>query len=208
MNLEKVDTIKLFDQVYEPDPRQKAIVVLDLDTHEIRDRTLNDHYSSIDKISLDSTVPEEIRKQFDVARNLLLYSWFVYRFIPVAELHGYATVEFALREKVGESKAGLKKLLKIAVGRGLLKDKGFRVSRFHDYKLAKEQKESTSQPDINKGEIKDPGNEDVQRYCELLIESLPFLRNELAHGSNMVYPGGLGTLEICADLINQLFEAK
>ena len=90
MNLEKVDTIKLFDQVCEPDPRQKAIVVLDLDTREIRDRTLNDHYSSIDKISLDSTVPEEIRKQFDVARNLLLYSWFVYRFIPVAELHGYA----------------------------------------------------------------------------------------------------------------------
>ena len=41
---------------------------------------------------------------------------------------------------------------------------------------------------------------------QILLDSLPYLRNELAHGNPMIYPGGLDLFAICADLINQLFE--
>jgi hypothetical protein len=44
-------------------------------------------------------VPAPIREHFNTGKNLLLYAWFVYRFIPVAELHAYSTVEMALRER-------------------------------------------------------------------------------------------------------------
>ena len=50
-----------------------------------------------------------------------------------------------------------------------------------------------------------PEERDAQQYCKILAQSMSYLRNELAHGSEMLHPGGLGTLAICADLINQLF---
>jgi len=47
---------------------------------------------------LNDTVPEKIREHFETTKNLLLYSWFVYRFIPVAEFHAATTLEYALKE--------------------------------------------------------------------------------------------------------------
>jgi len=51
-----------------------------------------------------------------------------------------------------------------------------------------------------------PDAKDIQAYCKILLDSFPYLRNELAHGNPMTYPGGLDLLAICADLINQLFD--
>ncbi|MFW5454618.1 hypothetical protein [Thioalkalivibrio sulfidiphilus] len=39
-----------------------------------------------------------------------------------------------------------------------------------------------------------------------LIDVMPSLRNELAHGSPMLHNNALASLRICADFINQLFE--
>lgn len=56
-------------------------------------------HARIAEITLNDHVPEAIRTQFDVARNLLLYAWYVYRFTTAAELHAYSTLEIALRER-------------------------------------------------------------------------------------------------------------
>jgi hypothetical protein len=45
----------------------------------------------------------------------------------------------------------------------------------------------------------------VDEYCQKLTEFFPFLRNELAHGSSMLHEHGASTVQLCADLINQLF---
>jgi hypothetical protein len=39
----------------------------------------------------------------------------------------------------------------------------------------------------------------------IFIETLPAIRNALAHGSAMLHPTVLGTFEIVADLVNQLY---
>jgi len=42
-------------------------------------------------------------------------------------------------------------------------------------------------------------------YCDALVKALPFLRNELAHGTTMLHEQGALQVRICAELINQLF---
>jgi len=200
-----MDILKSIDKICEPDSRQKNFVILDTGTKKWRQRTLQDHYTEINDIKLDSNVPEKIRIHFDTARNLLLYSWFAYRLIQVAELHAYASVEFALREKTGEKKGGLKRLISLAIKEGWISDSGFRLhhqrirDQLNNYKYIYDNKKRAALPnDID-------GN---QKYCRVLAEALPYLRNELAHGSPMLSPGGYAQLAICADLINQLFKKE
>src|SRR5664279_217270 len=79
-------------------------------------------------------VPQEIVLQFETARNVYLYAWFVYRFYPVAEHQSLACLELALRERLKEEiRTGKIKgkmptqrpLLKYAVDHGLVKNEGF-----------------------------------------------------------------------------------
>lgn len=42
-------------------------------------------------------------------------------------------------------------------------------------------------------------------YVEVLIETMPSLRNDLAHGSPILHNQALSSIQICADFINQLF---
>jgi len=194
----ELDTLKPFDELLEPDSRQKHFAVVNRMTGEVRSVTLRDRYQSIEQIMLTKDVPDEIREHFDTARNLLVYSWFVYRFNQVAELHAFSSLEFALKTKFGDSPKGLKKLLEEAVGLGLITDSGFRYFRPVADEVMPDDEAGSGNPDAK----------DVQVYCKTLIDTLPFMRNELAHGSQMLHPNGLTTLEIVADFINQLFERK
>jgi hypothetical protein len=64
-------------------------------TRETRPKTLEDHYSRVRVFSLSESVPDKIQTHFEVAKNLLLYSWFVHNFISPAEMQAYASVEYA-----------------------------------------------------------------------------------------------------------------
>ena len=46
---------------------------------------LADHHELISAHVLHAGVPREIVLQFETARNVYLYAWFVYRFYPVVE---------------------------------------------------------------------------------------------------------------------------
>lgn len=200
-----MDTLKPFNEICCPDSRQTAFILYNRDTGESRERTLHDHYSAIQDIVLNAVVPAKIREHFETARNLLLYSWYVYRFGPVAELHAIASVEFALKVKNGKDKGGLKRLLDLAIKEEWILDSGFKY-----YPVIKENLAEYTTDDIYRPDNKpdDPDSIDLQAYCKILAESLPYLRNEMAHGSQMVYPSGTATLAICADVINQLFTVE
>lgn len=190
------DALKPFDQILEPDSMQRGFALYNRETGVSRDRTLKDHYSGIESISLMQSVPESVRQQFDAARNLFLYSWFVYSFVPIAQLQAFSSVEYAIRIKSGKPLM-LTKGLELAIKEHWIKDSGFHCCDM----------------DVRHGTLGDDAQpetsldaKDNQTYCKILLDSFPYLRNELAHGNPMTYPGGLDMFAICADLINQLFE--
>ena len=88
------EEFRAFDEIAVPDDRQQFFEHFDSELGDFRSSRLDEHHQEIAAIELHEGVPDDIRRQFDNARNLLLYAWFVYRFTPVAELHAYTTTEF------------------------------------------------------------------------------------------------------------------
>ena len=79
---------------YKPDIRSAAFGLKDIDIQ----------YQLIKLYALTDRVPEKIVIQYDVARNLYLYAYNVYRFYMVAHHHALVTLELAIKEFVGEEK--------------------------------------------------------------------------------------------------------
>ena len=111
------DAFRLLEQVFTVDPRYASRSVLDPKVGA-RLMTIEDHWKYIATIALHEGVSSVIRVHFETARNLLLYSWFVYPFQQVAEMHAFASVEYALRMRsglpVGQRGKTLGRLLKRA----------------------------------------------------------------------------------------------
>lgn len=187
-------TLKPFGKILEADSIWRGFVLYNRETGIKRERTLRDHYSAIEPIQLVAAVPNSIQEHFDTARNLLVYAWFVYSFLPVAQMHAFSSVEYAIRVKSGR-KLMLKQGLELAIKEHWITDKGF-----HYYKIKQQG------PEGNLPDARNSDSEDFQAYCKILSDAFPYIRNELAHGNPMTYPGGLVELSLCADLINQLFD--
>lgn len=204
--LHPCDAFRGLEHVGTPDPRYLSRSVLDPKVGTRR-MTLEDHWQDIATIDLHESVPRVIRVHFETARNLLLYSWFAYRFHQVAEMHAYASVEYALRQRAGlplrGRKPNLKVLLRQAVAEGWIRDEGFR--RFRE--VAARRAEYEEMEAIVTGRELDPNSAEVWSYVRMLANVLPEFRNKLAHGSAMLAPSGKRTLALCCDLINQLFPA-
>src|SRR5579862_4313211 len=122
------------EYVHEPDPRSTMFVRIDRTNGTSRPIELADHHEQISAYGLHAGVPQEIVLQFETARNVYVYAWFVYRFYPVAEHLSLACLELALRERLKEEmrtgkikskRPTLYPLLKYAVDHGLVKNEGF-----------------------------------------------------------------------------------
>jgi hypothetical protein len=90
MTEEVPDPLKALSEVYAPDARQAHFV-----------GTLADAHAILTQITLHTGVPVNVRQLFETAKNVSLYSWFVYRFHQVAESVAYSALEMALRERAG-----------------------------------------------------------------------------------------------------------
>ena len=194
-----MESLKKFDEICQADPRQDFFCIINYFDGSTRKRTLEDFLKRAEKIQLHKGVPEEIRSHFETARNLIIYSWFYYPFNVTAELCAYTSVEYALKIKSGGSKKeSFKNLLRKAVKQKWICDEGF--------SHVKRRRENARAYNENlPPEFQTPQTEMLDQYCQNLVESLPFLRNSLAHGSSMLHEQGAFTVQICADLINQLF---
>lgn len=198
---------------HEPDPR----TVL----------TLTQHHADIAAIKLNSLVPEPVAIQFETARNLYLYAWHVYRFYMAAEMQAYATLELGLRQRLPErlppqyqnpktEKAMLFGLLSYAIDQGYVRNDGFR--RWHE--AAKRRAEHRHRMELiqsmTEGQVQEMGIDDsvpivvMQEdqswdLLAILREGLHKDRNRLAHGSTELTRQVIGTIEIVAEILNQLY---
>ncbi len=185
-----------------PDTRQKYFKIFDTELGDLREKELSDIHQKLSEIELIKDVPDKIKNHFITSKHLSLYSWFVYRFIPVAEFHAITSLEYALKVKTGKPKWGLKKLLSYAVENQWVVDDDFKIhQRIKEKNKHRAQiwndvgiNLSVIEPELIEGE-----------YTSILIDSMPYIRNEYAHGSNTIAPQGFLTLTICADFINAIY---
>lgn len=194
-----MESLKRLEEVCEPDVRQKNLVNLDKEAGVIKPISLEDYHRMANSIRLHNGVPEEVRDQFETARNLIVYSWFYYPFNVTSQLQAIACVEFALKLKAGcrvvlkGRPPGLKKLLKKAVDEGWVTDNGFTKAR------------EVKPPVSGKAMFRTMSGQVVATYCETMIENLPEMRNYLMHGENLLHSRGSEWVQECAEIINQLF---
>lgn len=206
------DRLKPLDKLMEPAGINTAIARAYLAKGTVKQKTLADHYGDISATRLPPMVPEDIRSHFDIARNLLLYSWFVWEFRPVAQLYAFASLELALRTRVHLADAiderdrpGLHSLLSLALERGWLD-----VTALSEYKLIDANQRAAferwaavsedQQTALNWAPQVDP-----REYAAELARYMPFVRNDLAHGTAWTPGNPIGTLMTCRELIIQLF---
>ena len=195
-----MEKFKAIDEVIQPDVRQQFWTKVT--ETGFRKIAFEDYYRAAESITLHEGVPEDIKTHFQTARHLIVYAWFYYRFHSTAELLAYISAEYALRLKAGKPTWGLKRLLTEAVEKKWITDKGFSVVHKRRERAMRLQLEEGAPPPP-------PEDEEVQRYCNVLVETLPYLRNQLAHGANTLsLNSGVRTLKTCAELINQLFDKK
>lgn len=128
---------------------------------------------------LNETVPNQIKGQFNVAKNMALYSYFFYALAPEVQLKTYTVIEHALRIRTNPKKTMmLKALINHAVSQRWISDSGFR-------------------------HIVNPSSDND--WCKSMVDVMPNLRNSKAHGSTMLVGDCLHHISSCTDFVNQLF---
>jgi len=122
-----MEELKKINEITSPDSRTTSFVIVNWETGQKREFSICDLHEQVELIRLDeTTVPEEVRSQFNVARNLCLYSWYCYSFHNVACFKAYSTIEMALRIRLGKANEAvcyLRPMLDEALARGILQDK-------------------------------------------------------------------------------------
>lgn len=106
-----MEQLKKLEEVCQPDERYRGRADRDHATGAMTLTTIESFYVVVESIRLNDNVPDTVRSHFNVARNLALYSWFVYSFSEVASMQALASLEMAAREKTGERETGFKNLL-------------------------------------------------------------------------------------------------
>jgi hypothetical protein len=128
---------------------------------------------------LNDGVPEEIKGQFNIAKNMALYTYYFYALAPEVHLKTYTIIERAIKLKAKPKKRlMLKALMKLAFNEGWVTDSGFR---------------HINDPDAN------------NQWCNIMLNLIPDMRNSQAHGSDFLVGDCLHHISTCTDFINQLF---
>ena len=216
MDFEKVqDPLKSLDEICEPDKRQKLFLGI----------SLNGNHAKLSRIKLNRRVPVEVRQLFETAKNLNLYSWFVYRFHQVSELTAYSALEMVLRlryeKEVGKKRrVTFRKLLGYAQENNWIDNNRF--SRAYRNETARRKAEHEKLLEavsgaLGSGEsipIDPPTEQEVLKALNEfdmvsgIVDSFAILRNELAHGSSTLHPNSIATLEVVAEVINQIYKPR
>ena len=213
------------ERVCEPDPRNTMLVRIDRTNGTCRPIELGDHHELISGYALHAGVPQEILLQFETARNVYLYAWFVYRFYPVAEHQCLACLELALRERLNDEirtgkikgkRPALRRLLKYAVENGLVRNEGFSAwqnrgainsrARVEMEKLREASERTLTEWTIDEADIQITAEDLDWDYVKMLPDLLPMLRNDYAHGSTDLHNWSLRSFQIVSEIINQLWQ--
>lgn len=94
------DFLRSPNNIFDPDPRSAGFEILG--EQGFRPKALLDQHDAVAQVTLHDRVPREIVVKFETAKNLNLFSWFVYRFHSAAVSHVYECLELALRTRFKE----------------------------------------------------------------------------------------------------------
>jgi hypothetical protein len=178
--------LKPADALLEPDPRHHDAFRCDAETEIVRRICMEDLRGIVAAIELSERVPHDIRQQFDIARNAFVYSWFVYELSTLAEQQCFATLEMALRHRLGPyatagatRSPGLHRLIKSAIKSGWLRREHFMIAS------------ATNGSALS------------------LLDFIAPLRNHAMHGNTQLLPQGTSDIiRLCADVIERLFAGE
>lgn len=209
------DPLKSLSTICDPDVRQKNIL-----------GTLQDYHSILTTIDLNGNVPVDVRQLFETAKNLSLYSWFVYRFHQVSELVAFSALEMALRMRYIEenpsdpdkkqSSPTLYKLMQHAKDNKWITNDGF-PSLYNHAKYSAQNKKFIeiiethdfyAEQDV---EVDEPTEEEISEALSnidmvaAITQNTHKLRNDLAHGSSTLHPNSISTLRTVSETINQIY---
>lgn len=106
-----MEQLKPRDEILSPALINRYRGNLNHSTGVVSEMTLDSVYDQVEQINLNGCAPESVRAHFETARNLLVYSWFVYSFNIVAIMQALASLEMAVRHKTGDDKTSFKNLL-------------------------------------------------------------------------------------------------
>jgi gamma-glutamylcyclotransferase len=206
----------------------------DIDTADSRQvhfvETLPDAHAELAGMTLTMCTPKAVRQLFETAKNVSLYSFFVYPFHQVSESVAFQALEMALRARykadettaqTGSPHPSLRRLMDVAREQGWLKDRGFSVlpvlaaRRIRDRRALDALEIMRCDSSIAEVRLSDeePTKEEIEaemaamHFVEMLTKTLPDLRNGLAHGSTVLHPNSRYTLRVVCDAINQLYPA-
>jgi hypothetical protein len=202
--------LKPLDEVTLPDPRFEGKILRSEDSEQ--PITLADFHERLNICPLSSNVPEKVRIQFETAKNLMLYAWFVFEFQTIAELQAYAALELGLRARLGNptrtitSKKGQKivplmlaELLSKAVSEKLIVPENL-----PSWEWAKVRREWFSK---EYGTPIQPFS--ASEWMQDIQKHLPDSRNHLAHGNQHLWlNNSFSQIELCGDLIAALFSGS
>lgn len=209
------DPLKKLEDVLEPDERQSYML-----------GELHDYHKVLSEIKLNHNVPVEVRQLFETAKNVSLYTYFVYRFHQVSEIVGYSALELAIKilcendDELDEVPHGLGKLMFHAKKKKWLDNEyfddlqestaiGIKQKRIKQAeKELKNHGKLLNDPDrdITESDIRDGINKSYA--VDGLISFTLKFRNNLAHGSKMLYPSSMSMLEKTAGIINYIYRDR
>jgi len=194
-------SVKKLEQFFERDPTNDFFSLL----------TLEHLYECTSQYcTLHDGVPEDVRDYFHVVVTLYLYGWLYYPFYMLASERSFFALEMALRkrlppkklDKKGRDRRSLGDLLREAKDAGLLRDEGF--------PSLENQRANAEERNQQMAEIlgRAPESQSQVPYVDVLIETLPKMRNRFAHPNmQIIMPPGpmLDSLIVTAEIINQLW---
>lgn len=221
----RAEFLRTPETICQPDPRSRFFGITH-DDEPYGGKAFKEHHHRIAAITLHSGVPEDIIMQFETAKNICLYAWFVYRFYPVSESQVYACLELALHERFEKEMLeagwrkekhgfGLRNYLKYAARQGYIRNEDFEVwrhsvwarasERYRAECLAEMKRLDLSEMEIDELKIEIKEEDKNVDYIGTLLESIPYLRNHYAHGSKTLHKEVLGTFRIASEIINKLW---
>lgn len=205
----EVDSLKDFNELTKPDPRNLAFL-----------RTIEERHAYLSSVTLKETVPIEVIQLFETAKNLSLYSWFVYRFHQTSEMVAFSSTELALKIRFklenpnSKNRITFNELIVHAINNHWVAKDNFsrlyqRAINIAEQTKAIEAAVFLDQTNSNECVLEDPTKEEIYNALEELdlnfLLLIPKIRNDLAHGSKILSPSSASTLQFLSEIINQVY---
>lgn len=213
-----VELLRPIEFITEPDPRTCSFA-----------KDIADYHADVSSFNLNAQVPRDIALQFETAKNLYLYGWFIWRFFTVADHQAFSCLELALRSRYENSipkkyfpkqkQPGLKAMLEFAIDECHIKNEEFETwrnitlrkarSRYEHNKSQEMHANGLNEIELDYNEIEIEDEDKDWNYVQMLQDILPKQRNQHAHGSVSVdmFHGPRHTIQIVSEIINQIYSA-